>query len=76
MPGLAVKPRAASAAASSPAAATLPQCVHFTIEPVLADKPAQREAATPNACASCGGLSFIKCAAATVEPMTPITPGV
>jgi hypothetical protein len=39
MPEWEVKPRLASWAASSPAAAAFPQCVHFTIEPVLAGRP-------------------------------------
>ena len=75
MPGLAVKPRAASSAASRPAAAALPQCVHFTIEPELAGSPAQRDAAMPSALTNCAASSFSICAAATAAPIGPITPG-
>ena len=34
---------------STPAADAFPQCVHFAIEPVFADRPLHREAAMPNA---------------------------
>ena len=40
--------------------------MHFTIEPVFAESPPQREAAMPRACCNCEALSFSRCAAATV----------
>ena len=59
-------------AASRPPAATSPQCVHFTIEPVFADSPPQREAAMPSARRAAPRLE--ECEAATVEPITPTMP--
>ena len=45
-------------AASSPAAAALPQWVHFTMEPVFAGSPPQRDAAIPSALATAAWVTW------------------
>jgi hypothetical protein len=76
MLGWAMKPPWANRAASMPEAAALPQWVHLTIEPVLADSPEQRDVATPKAWVNCSAVNPRRCEAAAVDPVTPTTPGV